>query len=223
MHFSTRPVRGAGNFWTGQRAALTLTTLALLVAAIGGSGCGKAAEGPNANAPKATVTINGPNGAGGPRTNTVPAEPVMLPAVALDADLKTLDGQPFKLSELKGKVLVLDLWATWCGPCRYEVPELVKLQEEFGPRGFEVIGLDIDPDDDTPDKVRAFAEKYKINYKLAYAERELALALMRGGNIPQSIVVNRDGFIIEHLTGFHPVNTPKKIRAAIEKALQEKP
>jgi thiol-disulfide isomerase/thioredoxin len=117
---------------------------------------------------------------------------------------------------------VIDLWATWCGPCRYEVPELVKIQQEYGPRGVEVVGLDIDPENPTeaPERVRAFAKEFSINYKLAYAKKEVAVALMRGGSIPQSIVVSRDGHILEHSTGFHPVNTPKKLRAAIEKGLQ---
>lgn len=215
MNHSTGP--RARNFWTPLRSALTLTTLAL-VAALGVASCGKSADTPTANAPKATVTVGSkPNGAAPAAT---PAGPRVLPASALNAPLETLDGKPFKLSELNGKVLVIDLWATWCGPCRVSIPELVTLQKEFGPKGFEVIGLDIDPDEDTPEKVRAFAKEYDINYKLAFADRDLAMALMRGGNIPQSIIVNRQGQIIEHLVGFHPVNTPKRMRAAIEQALQ---
>jgi thiol-disulfide isomerase/thioredoxin len=213
MKFSTRP----GTLWTPLRASLTLTALALL-ASLGVSSCSRSEDAPGANAPKATVTVNGSNPAGAPKT--APAGPTALPQSALDAELETLDGKPFKLADLKGKVLVLDLWATWCGPCRASTPELVQLQKEFGPRGFEVVGLDIDPGSDTPEDVRAFADEFKINYKLAFAERELAVSLMRGGNIPQSIVVGRDGRIIEHLVGFHPVNTPKRMRAAIEQALQ---
>jgi thiol-disulfide isomerase/thioredoxin len=208
---STGPRR---SFWTPARAALTLTVLALLAAA----GCNsrdKEAQ----NTPKVTVTA-GPRVNGTPAAAQTPAEPQVLPASALDAPLKTLDGKPFKISDLKGKVFVLDLWATWCGPCRSSIPELVTMQKEYGPKGFEVVGLDIDPDSDTPEDVRAFAKEYDINYKLAFADRELAISLMRGGNIPQSIIVNRDGQIVEHLVGFHPVNTPKRMRAAIEEALK---
>lgn len=217
MNHSTGP-RGR-NFWTPARAALTLTTLAL-VAALGVASCGKAADTQTANVPKATVTVGTkPNGTTTTASAT-PAGPRMLAASALDAPLETIDGKPFKLSDLKGKVLVIDLWATWCGPCRVSTPELVNLQKEFGPKGFEVIGLDIDPDSDTPEDVRAFAKEFDINYKLAFANRELAMSLMRGGNIPQSIIVNREGQIVEHMVGFHPVNTPKRMRAAIEQALQ---
>lgn len=215
MNHSTGP--RARNFWTPPRAALTLATLAL-VAAFGVASCGKSADTQTANTPKATVTVGSkPNGAAPAAT---PAGPRVLPASALNAPLETLDGKPFKLSELNGKVLVIDLWATWCGPCRSSIPELVNMQKEYGPKGFEVIGLDIDPDSDTPEDVRAFAKEFEINYKLAFADRELAMSLMRGGNIPQSIIVNREGQIIEHLVGYHPVNTPKKMRAAIEQALQ---
>jgi thiol-disulfide isomerase/thioredoxin len=212
MNHSTGP----RNFWTPARAALTLTVLALL-AAIGFAGC-NSRDKETENAPKVTVTA-GPR-ANGTAAEATPAGPKMLPASALDAPLETLEGKPFKLSDLKGKVLVLDLWATWCGPCRSSIPELVTMQKEYGPKGFEVVGLDIDPESDTPEDVRRFAKQYEINYKLAFADRDLAISLMRGGNIPQSIIVNRDGQIIEHLVGFHPVNTPKRMRAAIEQALQ---
>jgi cytochrome c biogenesis protein CcmG/thiol:disulfide interchange protein DsbE len=219
MNHSTGP--RARDFWTPARTALTLTTLAL-VAAIGVASCGKSADTPTVNAPnppKATVTVSTkPNGT--PAAPATPVGPRLLPASALEAPLETLEGKPFKLSDLKGKVLVLDLWATWCGPCRSSIPELVNLQKEFGPKGLEVIGLDIDPDSDTPEDVKSFAKEFEINYKLAFADRDLALALMRGGNIPQSIIVNRDGQIIEHMVGFHPVNTPQRMRAAIEQAIQ---
>jgi thiol-disulfide isomerase/thioredoxin len=213
MNHSTGP----RDFWTPARAALTLTVLALLAAA-GLAGCNstdKSAE----NTPKVTATT-GPRANGTPAAAATPAEPKMLPASALDAPLETLEGKPFKISELKGKVLVLDLWATWCGPCRSSIPELVAMQKEYGPQGFEVVGLDIDPDSDTPEDVKRFAKEFEINYKLAFADRELAVSLMRGGNIPQSIIVNRDGQIVEHLVGFHPVNTPRRMRAAIEQALK---
>jgi cytochrome c biogenesis protein CcmG/thiol:disulfide interchange protein DsbE len=217
MKFATQSNSRTNNFWTPLRAALTLSAFALL-ATFGIAGCNSA---DSTGKPKATVTVNGPNA--GPRVatnNNPPAMPATLPPSALDAELTTLDGKAFKLADLKGKVLIIDLWATWCGPCRASIPELVNLQKEFGPRGLEVIGLDIDPDSDTPEDVKAFADKYDINYKLAFAHNELARSLMSGGNIPQSIVVGRDGLITEHFIGFNPVRTPEKLRAAIEKAIQ---
>jgi thiol-disulfide isomerase/thioredoxin len=220
MKFSTQHGQRAGGFWTPQRTAFTLLALALL-ATFGVSSCSQP-TGTTSDTPKATVTVNNPDT--GPRANKTASEPPMpatLAASALETELKTIpDGKAFKLSDLKGKALVIDLWATWCGPCRTSTPELVNLQKEFGPKGLEVIGLDIDPDSDTPEKVKAFASEFKINYKLAFAEREMAVSLMRGGNIPQSIVVGRDGKIVDHFVGFSPVRTPEKLRAAIEKAIQ---
>jgi thiol-disulfide isomerase/thioredoxin len=167
------------------------------------------------------MTVNG--GDAPTKAGTVPT--VFLPANALETALKTIDGKPFKLGELKGKVLLIDLWATWCGPCRSEVPELVQMQTEYGPRGFEVVGLDISPESDTPEGVRDFMKEFKINYKVAFVEREMAGSLMRGGNIPQSLVVAPDGRVIIHFTGFDRLSTPKRMRTAIEQALQanEKP
>jgi thiol-disulfide isomerase/thioredoxin len=200
MNSSEQPRERTKKFWTPLRAALTLSVFALL-ATFGVSSCNSTTNAPAANANEPKVNM-------------------MLPASALDAPLKTVDGKPFKLSDLKGKVLVIDLWATWCGPCRSEVPELVQMQTEYGPRGFEVIGLDIDPDSDTAEDVSSFSKEFKINYKVAFAEADLARSLMRGGNIPQSLVVGRDGHVIVHFTGFSAVSTPKRMRAAIEQALQ---
>jgi thiol-disulfide isomerase/thioredoxin len=221
MNFSTQPGDSTGKFWTPLRSALTLIALALL-AGFGVTGCGKPADSTgNANTPKATVTVNASNpGAQANAPKTAATGPTALTASVLDAELKTMEGKPFKLADLKGKVLVIDLWATWCGPCRSSTPELVSLQKEYGPRGFEVIGLDIDPDSDTVEDVQAFAKQFSINYKLAFADREMAISLMRGGNIPQTLVVGRDGRIVEHNVGYHPVRTPEKLRAAIEQALQ---
>jgi thiol-disulfide isomerase/thioredoxin len=212
MNSSEQPRGRTKKFWTPLRTALTMTVFALL-ATFTVSSCNSTSNSPaaNANGPKVNMTVN---------SGEKNIAPVMLPASALDASLKTVDGKPFKLSDLKGKVLVIDLWATWCGPCRSEVPELVQMQTEYGPRGFEVIGLDIDPESDTAEDVSKFSKEFNINYKVAFIEAELARSLMRGGNIPQSLVVGRDGQVVVHFTGFSAVSTPKRMRAAIEQALQ---
>lgn len=216
MNFNKKSVGREKGFWTPARASLTFLTVALL-AVIGLSGCNSASNtsSTNANAPKITMTVNGANPA---QPNATP--PQMLPASALDAALKTVDGKEFRLSELKDKVVVIDLWATWCGPCRFEVPELVKMQSEYGDKGFEVVGLDIDPKSDSPEDVQAFMKEYKINYKVAFVEEETARSLMKGGNIPQSLVIGRDGKIVKHFIGFSPERTPPLMREAIETALK---
>lgn len=243
---SSTPRRTQKRFWTAQRLTVTFITLALL-ATFGISSCtspnntpttsstapvatnapGNAAPGKSTTAPvnnagaPPTVGDNAPPAnSGPPNTNLL----TPLPAPILDAALKTIDGnKPFKLSDSKGKVLVLDLWATWCGPCRQEVPHLVELQKEFGPRGVEVFGLDIDPTQDTPEDVLSFMKEFKVNYKVAFLERQYAAMLMSdNGSIPQSYVITRDGKIHSRFIGFSVVSTAPRIRAAIEEALNMK-
>jgi thiol-disulfide isomerase/thioredoxin len=209
------------SFWTMRRLTLTLTALALLATTFGVSSCSKPSEGTaNSGTPNATITANGGAKPATAPKNSLPAGPTALPASALETELKTMEGKPFKLADLKGKVLVVDLWATWCGPCRNSTPELVNLQKEYGSRGFEVVGLDIDPKSDSVEDVKEFADEFDINYKLAFVEQEMAMSLMRGNSIPQTLVVDREGRIIEHLVGYSPTSTPKRLRAAIERALQ---
>src|SRR4051794_13646648 len=130
MNSDKKAGRQENNFWTPARAALTFLVFGLL-ASFGITSCNSSSNSSstNANAPKITMTVNGANPAQ-PAGGNVPP-PQMIPASALDASLKTVDGKDFKLSELKDKVLVLDLWATWCPPCRKEIPELVQMQEEY--------------------------------------------------------------------------------------------
>ena len=210
--------KSTNKFWTPARIALTVVVFALL-ATFGVSSCNSTdkSAGANANAPQISMKVNGANAASQP-VNAAPQP--MLSASALNASFKTIDGKDFKIAELKGKALVIDLWATWCGPCRVEVPELVRMQTEYGPRGFEVVGLDISPDRDTPQDVTSFVKEFKVNYKVAFAKEDIALSMMQGGNIPQSLVISRDGHIVKHFIGFSPERTPTMMRDAIEQALQ---
>lgn len=215
MNLNKKQVGPENSFWTPARTALTFLVCGLF-ATFGITSCNSSqGTSTNTNGTKATMTVNG-----APVQPVNPPPPQMIPASALDASLKTIDGKDFKLSELKDKVLVLDLWATWCPPCRKEIPELVQMQQDYGEKGFEIIGLDIDPRSDSSADVQTFIKDFKINYKVAFAEEPLARSLMNGGNIPQSLVIGRDGHIVMHFVGFDPVATPKKMRAAIEQALQ---
>jgi thiol-disulfide isomerase/thioredoxin len=139
--------------------------------------------------------------------------------------MKDIMGQPFKLSDYAGKVVVVNLWATWCGPCRVEIPELIKLSNDYKSRGVELIGLtNEDPVDDEA-KVKDFVAKQKISYRVGWGDKDLELALMQGevrNVIPQSFVITGDGRVIAHLTGFNPETTPQRLRQAVEQALNEK-
>lgn len=122
-----------------------------------------------------------------------------MPAAIMQSDVKTVEGETFKLENKKGNVLLLNLWATWCGPCRAEMPSLVEMQEKYRGQNFEIIGLNID--DESAEQIKPFAEEMKLNYTLAWAEGDMANGLMRlgksGGAIPQSFLIDREG----HLRG----------------------
>ena len=114
---------------------------------------------------------------------------------AANAEMKNLDGSTSKVADLKGKVLLLNMWATWCGPCRAEMPALVKMQDEHRDKGFEIIGLNTD-DGDTNEMIDKFAEEMNLTYKLVWAPTDQQAALLKISNfdgIPQSFVIDRDG------------------------------
>ncbi len=109
-------------------------------------------------------------------------------------------GQRQKLSELKGKVVVLDFWATYCPPCLDEIPHLVELQRKHG--DLQIVGLHVGGAEDRQ-KVAAFAQKLKINYPLATPEDELNEALLGSDfAIPQTFVFDREGKLLKNFVGF---------------------
>jgi len=200
---------GVVKFWTPLRVVSTLIVLGL-VAAFGVSSC-------NSNDPAPTVSKPAASSSG----NEAPA---MLPAVVFDTEMKSANGNdPIKLSNYSGKVLLVNLWATWCGPCRRETPELVKLHQEYHDRGLEIVGLSTEDPVASEQSVQEFVRSYNVGYQVGWATREVAIALMRGGrgSIPQSFIVTRDGRVAKHFIGFDPRRTPPLLKQAIEEALSE--
>ena len=117
-----------------------------------------------------------------------------LVTAAADAEIKNLDGTTFKVTDKKGKVVLLNLWATWCGPCRAEMPTLVRMQDKHRDAGLEIIGLNTD--DETVDDINAFVAEMKLNYTIAWADTKLQAALVnitKFPGIPQSFLIDRDG------------------------------
>ena len=196
---------------TPSRLALTLLVLSL-VAAFGVSSC-NSTDGIGKPGP---VSIN--------PAKPAPAAPgamTTLPSVALDTELKSVDGHPIKLSDYAGKVLIVNLWATWCGPCRMEIPELVKFHKEYRSKGLEVVGLSTEDPQASAEGVRQFAHEYKMDYQVGWSTREVSISLMQGrDSIPQSFVIGRDGRILKRFIGFNAVATPQQMRDAIEEALK---
>lgn len=112
--------------------------------------------------------------------------------VAPNFSLTDLSGQKLELANYKGKVVLLDFWATWCGPCRVEIPGFVELQSKYRDKGFVVIGISMD---DGPEPVRDFYRAYKMNYPVALGDDRLGG--LYGGilGLPTSFVIGRDGRI----------------------------
>ncbi|CAN5841751.1 hypothetical protein BH18ACI4_BH18ACI4_10340 [soil metagenome] len=132
-----------------------------------------------------------------------------------------MNGQPIKLSDYAGKVLVVNLWATWCGPCRLEIPELVKFHKEYRAKGLEIVGLSTEDPEATATGVRRFAQEFKMEYPVGWATPEVAIALMQGRDaIPQSFVISRDGRILKRFVGYSAAGTSQQLRDAIEEALK---
>ena len=209
------------SLWTPTRIAFTVVVLSLF-ATFGVSSCSSNDE-RHANPPAPGVATNPPNRTAPPATNPAPPPVPMLPASVTEVELRALTGSPIKLSNYSGKVLLVNLWATWCGPCRLETPELVKLNKEFRSQGLEVIGLSTENPDDSVEQVREFVQNYKVDYRVGWSGSEVAVALMQGRDaIPQSFVISRTGRIVKRFVGFNVMATPDQIREAIQEALNDK-
>ena len=215
-HLTKQPPPPKEHFWTPSRLALACATL-ILVAVVGSSFCNRTPEVAKTNN-RANSKVTTPNSANTGATS--PEASVELPSNVKDTSIQALDGGTFKLSDYAGKVVVLDLWATWCPPCRDEIPHLVDLAKEYAGRGVEVIGLTVEDPESDAELVREFARDFEINYKIGWVERDVALTLMDGsGAIPQTFVISRDGRILSHLIGFDPRSSPAMLRQAVEQAI----
>jgi len=128
------------------------------------------------------------------------------PPILMQAALTKTDGSNFKLEDYKGKVILVNVWATWCGPCRQEIPELIKLQNAYQSKGFEIIGLDLD-DGETPEMIKEFESQMKINYLLARGSEKLFQEFYRVSQrdaIPQSFLIDREGKLLGVFIGGGP-------------------
>jgi peroxiredoxin len=114
--------------------------------------------------------------------------------------LPDLSGHTVSLSDFGGKVVILDFWATWCPPCKREIPDFISLQNEYGPKGLQVVGVALDE----ADKVRAFAKANGMNYPVAIGNDNVAAAYGGISGIPTTYVLNRQGRIVARFEGYRP-------------------
>ena len=117
---------------------------------------------------------------------------------APDFTLTDLEGKPLQLTAFRGKVVLLDFWATWCAPCKIEVPHLVALQKKYGPEGLQIVGISMDDD---PAPVKVFAQEFSISYPVVLGNAELARSYGGVLGLPVAFLIDRDGRIVKRLDG----------------------
>lgn len=138
------------------------------------------------------------------------AETASAPANASkDFDLTLLDSSQRKLSQVLGqrKVVVINFWATWCGPCRREIPDLIALQKNYQGQDVEILGLSIEDPQQFKEMVTAFSKQFEINYKVGFSPVPMFMTFNgtdpRAG-IPQTFIFGKDGKLIQHIRGLRP-------------------
>ncbi len=143
------------------------------------------------------------------------------PAVAQDTSaapefsLASLDGRQVRLSDYKGKVILIDVWATWCSPCREEIPRFVEWQQAYGAEGFQTIGISMD---DTASPVRDFYRRFKLNYPVVMGDEKVAQAYGGVLGLPVNVVVGRDGHVAAKFIGMTDL---RELKTSVERALRE--
>jgi thiol-disulfide isomerase/thioredoxin len=150
------------------------------------------------------------------------AELGALPEQILRRELQSLDKGSFTLGDFTGKVVVLNFWASWCGPCRNEVPEYEKVRKEYAGRAVEFIALTTEDPRTATARVNQFIRDFKFGFRLGWADPETAHTLMNGRNaIPQTLIISSDGHILSHWTGYSRGQGGDRLRQAIQRALPE--
>lgn len=199
------PKETTRNLWTAGRIIATVVVVAL-IATIGYTLLGGHTEtdyNPKVVLPGTPVSD--------PGSRTVPA----------DFEVRTIDGGTIKLSDYRGKVVVLDFWATWCPPCREGTPQLVRIANQNRARGVEVIGMHIDDRGrSTPGDIRKFINQYSIPYTIALASDEMFVAYLGTEEtaIPQTLVFDRSGRAVAHFVGYNQ-SQARELDEAVNRAL----
>src|SRR5215813_11334043 len=216
----TSTENGKSSFWTPGRVAITLIVAVLVV----GYAISRWSSNGNVNNTSAAPPISAA------RQPVAPAAPMAaapLPTELRNTSVQTIDGESLKLSDFADKVVVLNIWATWCGACRLEMPELVKISNEYKSRGLVVLGLATTYNEQNdPQRVKNYVKAQNVPYKIIWDDGTLAGPLVEAVQgrsvIPQSFVISRDGRIVKHFSGFNAYQTPQLMRQAIEESLSDK-
>jgi thiol-disulfide isomerase/thioredoxin len=147
---------------------------------------------------------------------------LFLPAVTLGQDsppkeltLKDINGRRIRLSDYRGKVVMINFWATWCPPCRKEIPELIKLQRDYRSRGLQVIGVTYPPQKLA--EVRRFVRRAKVNYPVGLGNEATKLLFSATETLPLTVVIGTDGRVRDIIEGILlPEEFEQKIRPLLK-------
>jgi len=160
-----------------------------------------------------------------PKTPTASAGDFLLLTESFrEREIKSLDSGTFRLADFRGKVIVVNIWASWCGPCRREVPEYEKVRKAYSAEEVEFIGLTTEDPRTASDRVNRFVRETHFGFRLGWADRDTARTLMNGKNpIPQTLVIDAEGRVVKHWTGYSPGRSAMRLTEVIESAIKSTP
>jgi peroxiredoxin len=144
--------------------------------------------------------------------STSASDAQMKSGIAPDFTLQSLEGKTVRLSDFRGKPVVLNFWATWCGPCKIEMPWFVDLQKQYGPAGLQFLGVAMD-DASTKD-IAEFAESMKVNYPILIGKDTVGDAYGGVQFLPETFFIDREGKVVDKVFGL-------KGRGEIEDAIKK--
>jgi peroxiredoxin len=144
--------------------------------------------------------------------------PLTQSSVAPDFSLESLDGKTMRLSDLRGKAVLLNFWATWCGPCKIEMPWFVDLQNQYGSQGLQIVGVAMD--DASKEDIGKFAKDMGVNYPILIGKDSVGDQYGGVPALPETFLISRDGKIVDKIIG---LKGKAEIEDAIKNALNTRP
>ena len=174
----------------------------------------KRGETPAASTADSSDAKQGAAQAGAPQAASAPGTDVG--ATMPEYTAAKLDGSKFDLASTRGNVVLLNVWATWCGPCRFEIPELQAIHDHYAAKGFEVVGVSVD--EGTADPVRQFVQEHKMTYPVVLDPEQKLTNLLQTSVLPTTLLLDRTGRIAWKKYGAIMPND-EGLKKAIEEAL----
>jgi peroxiredoxin len=143
-------------------------------------------------------------------------QPALVGKTAPDFALTDLSGKTVRLADFKGKIVLLDLWATWCAPCREQIPDFVELQKQYAEEGFTLLGISMDEEGAVV--VKPFAQEFGINYPVVIGNTQVSAAYGGIQALPTAFLIGRDGRILEAFVGDRAKSDfERAIRSALQR------